>query len=334
MKANIIKILWGIVLIFLGGLSLADGLGYVDMGLISHLGWSLTIGVISAIFFACYLLDGLKKWGWLFPAFIFAALAMVISRILDNYSGSMIAMPIVLSIAIPFYIGYIIDRKQWGLLIPAWVITVVSAILVLSDGIHSDLIGAIVLYAIALPFIVVYLINHQFKWALIVGMVLAFIGLFPLLTLILPYEAEGPVVMAIFTLFFVLIYFITNKGWWAIIPAGIFASIGAVALLNILFPINEYFMFVGLDFGVYTGVLLLGISATFGILWLLRGNRPTAWARFPAIGLLILSIMSFLMWKTSSDLVPAITLLVFGIAMILMAVMKKRSPNELTSRQT
>jgi hypothetical protein len=39
MKSNIINIFWGVVLIALGGLFLADRLGYVNLELITGQGW-------------------------------------------------------------------------------------------------------------------------------------------------------------------------------------------------------------------------------------------------------------------------------------------------------
>lgn len=332
MKANIIKILWGIVLITLGGLSLADKLGYLNFELMTNLGWAIIFAVISAVFFLSYFLSGVRNWGWLFPGLIFAALALTIEMILENRAESIFVIPILLSIAIPFYVGYFLDRKHWGLLIPAWILTVVSVIPALSESANSDLLGALFLFAIALPFLVIYLFGRQRKWALITGIVLAFIGLLPLLGSILPDDIAGPVVMFLFALVFLIVYFIFKKSWWALIPAGVFSSIGVVALLNILLPNNVYFRIGELEFGIYTSVLLLGFALTFGVLWLLRGSQPTAWAKYPAIGLLIASILALFMWKTLSDLVPAIALLVIGVAMILGAVLKRRGSRPLPSQ--
>lgn len=332
MKANIIKTLWGIVLIILGGLFLADKLGYLNLDLLTRQAWSIIFVGASVAFFLSYLVDGVRKWGWLFPTLIFAALALVLGLLIDTRASFMIPIPILLSVGIPFYIGYLVDRKQWGLLIPAWVMTVISAIVFFSESSNSDLIGATVLFAIALPFLIVYLVSRRNKWALIVGLVLIFIGFFPLLGSILPDEITGPVIMFLFALFFFAIYLITKKSWWALIPCGIFSSIGVVALLDAFLPSHNYFMMGGLEFDVYTGVLLLGFAMTFGVLWLLRGSQPTTWAKYPAIGLLILSILAFLMWKTANDLVLAIVLLVSGVALISGSIIKRRNTQQLTPK--
>ncbi|MFZ0534582.1 MAG: hypothetical protein WAM09_15500 [Anaerolineales bacterium] len=331
MKRNIINIFWGVVLIALGGLFLADKLGYVNLELITSQGWGIIFAVTSAAFFLSYFLSGIRNWGWLFPALIFATLALTISMILGNPDSSIMAVPILLSIGIPFYIGYLLNRKHWELLIPAWILTVVAVTPILSESINSDLVGALFLFATALPFLVVYLVNRQRKWALITGIVLGFIAIFPLLGSFLQGDIQGPVVMFLFALLFLIIYIVSKKQWWVLIPSGVFASIGLVALLDTLLPNHDYFLIGDLQFGVYTGVLFLGFAITFGILWLLRASQPTNWAKYPAIGLLIASILAFLMGKTFNDLIPGIALLVIGIVMILIAILKRQGTHQPTS---
>jgi len=331
MKANIIKIIWGVVLIVLGGLSLADKLGYVNLELITSQGWAIIFAVTSAAFFVSYFLSGVKQWGWIFPALIFAALALTIGMIFENPDDSIIALPILLSVGIPFYVGFLVNRKHWGLLIPAWILTVLAVIAVLSDRIDSNLVGALFLFATALPFLVVYLVNRQRQWALIVGVVLGFIGIFPLLDLFVQGDLSGPVVMALFALAFFIIFFVSKKQWWALIPSGVFASIGVVALLDILLPNQDYFQVGKYQFGVYTSVLLLGFAITFGILWLLRASQPTNWAKYPAIGLLVASILAFLMGKNFNDIFPAVALLIIGVVMIIGAVLKRKTTPPPTS---
>jgi len=331
MKGNIIKIFWGVVLISLGGLSLADKLGYVSLESITSQMWSIIFAVTSAAFFLSYFLSGIRNWGWLFPTLIFAALALTINLIHEDSESPIIAIPILLSIGIPFYVGFLLNHKHWGLLIPAWILTVVAIIPALSERIHSNLIGALFLFATAFPFLVVYLVNRQRKWALIVGVVLGFIGIFPLLDTFIQGDLVGPIVMFLFALAFFIIYFVSKKQWWALIPSGVFASIGVVALLDILLPSYDYFQIGKYQFGVYTGVLFLGFAITFSILWLLRASRPTGWAKYPAIGLLVASILAFLMGKTFNDIIPAVALLIIGVVMIIGAVLKRKAAPPPTS---
>lgn len=328
MKSNAINILVGILMIILGGLALAQKFGQVNVELTAYQGLSVFFAITSAAFFMRYFFKGVSSWGWLFPAFISAALALIISQSPGNPGEAIVAVPILLSIAIPLYIGYIQNRARWGLLIPACILSFVSVIVVLSEIGSADLIGSLILYTIASPFIIVYLANRQHKWALIIGSVLAFIGLLPLLGSILPASIVGPGFMFLFSVPFLLLFFTSKNSWWAFIPAGIFLSIGVVVLLDTLFPNHADFMIGDTRYGAYSGIMLLGFAATFGVLWILRSSRPTAWAIYPAIGLFITSILAFLWWESVNDLLPAIILLVLGTGLILNAVLKRRSTRQ------
>jgi hypothetical protein len=331
MKGKIIRIFWGMFLISLGGLSIADKLGYISFDLITKQAWAIIFAVISAAFFLSYILSGIRQWGWLFPTLIFAALALTISTILVDNDNPIIALPILLSIAIPFFVGFLVNRKQWGLLIPAWILTVCAAIPALSELSHEDLIGALFLFAIALPFLVVYLVDKRRKWALISAVVLAFIGTFPLVNFFIHGDIQGPIVMFLFTLFFLVTYFLAKRNWWALIPAGVFASIGLVALLDMLLPSHDYISIGDYQIGVYSSVLFLGFAITFGVLWLLRASQPTGWAKYPAIGLLVIALLAFLMGKSFEDFLPAVALLIIGVIMVSAAFLKKRVTNQHTS---
>src|SRR4030042_1182885 len=190
MKGNIIKIFWGLIVMAVGGLSIADQLGYISYDLISGQTAAIVVAVISAAFLLSYFLSAIQKWGWLFPALFFAALALTINMILEHPDNSNIALPILLSFAIPFYIGYALNRRQWRLLIPAWILTVISVIPQLTETVHSDLIGPIFLYATALPFLIVYLGNRQRKWSLITTVALGIVGTLPLVD----YFVQGDIV--------------------------------------------------------------------------------------------------------------------------------------------
>jgi LiaI-LiaF-like transmembrane region len=331
MRATTIKIIWGVILISLGGMSLANQLGYINFDSISEQWAMIFFATLSAAFFLSYFLSGIRKWGWLFPALIFAALALTIHTMLKDPDDSIIAIPILLSIAIPFYAGYFVNRKHWGLLIPAWAFTFLPMIPTLSDRINPDLLGSLVLYSIAIPFLIGYLVDQRRKWALIIATFFGFIGLFPLLNTFIHGDTQGPVVMLLFTLAFILIYSASKKNWWALIPAGFFASIGLVALLNILLPDYGYLMIGNYQIGVYRGVLFLGWAITFGILWLLSASQPTDWAKYPTIGLLVTSMLAVLMGKGFEDFLPAVILLVSGVILIIAQLSKRRINRQPTS---
>ena len=320
MKTQILKIFWGIILIALGGLSLADKLGYVNLKLITDHTWAIIFAVAAAGFFLSYFLSGVMQWGWLFPALIFTALALVIEFTQGVLVGPVIAIPILLSIAIPFYVGYFVNRRHWGLLIPAWILTVVAFIPTLSEHIDSNILAALLLYAIAVPFLVVYLVRRWCRWALITALVMAFIGTIPLVEFFTSGDIQGFIIMFLFSLPFLVTYIASKKNWWALIPAGAFISIGLVVLLDSLRPIHEYISIGEYQFGsTYTGLMFLGFSATFWTLWLLRRSHPTVWAKYPAIGFLILALVG----TGFDDFLPAVVLLVIGIVILSGAFINK-----------
>jgi hypothetical protein len=329
MKGNIVKIFWGGVLILLGGLSLADKLGYINLESITNQMWSIIFTVTSVAFFLSYFMSGVKQWGWLFPALIFAALGLIMSLILGDIESPIIALPILLSIAIPFYVGYLVNRKHWRLLITAWILTVISVIPQLSETVHSDLIGPIFLYATALPFFIIYLVNRQRRWALITAASAALIGTLPLVDYFVQGDIVGTIIMFLFALPFLVIYFVSKKNWWALIPAGVFVSIGLVALLDYLLPNQAYIPIGNFQVGIYSSILFLGFAITFGLLWLLRASQPTDWAKYPAIGLLIIALLAFLIGKSLEDFLPGLIPLIIGVVIIAWTLRKKKTANHL-----
>lgn len=227
MKSRIINILWGILLIIGSGLLLADVLGYISFGPLSTRGRAIAFWVASAAFFLTYFLNGVRKWGWLFPALICAVMgwsSLRTGRALDliNLDWLMLA-----AIAVPFYVGFAIDRRRWGLLIPAYILSV-AAFINFSNEMIVDITWA------ASP-------NRIFLSAL-------FSSAVPLFAIALP---------------FYVLYFRSKESWWALIPAGALTSIGLVNVLSILIP-NEQQAMTGvynatmlLGFAVTMGVLWL-----------------------------------------------------------------------------
>ncbi len=331
MKTNLIKIIWGIILILLGSLAIAEQLGYVTYAQYTRQLCTVAFSVISGAFFLTYYLKGIRYWGLLFPALIFAALALTIGTILEQPDNPYIAFPFLLSLAIPNIVGFILNRKRWGFLIPAWVLAVIATVLLLDERVDSDLLGAFFLYSIAFLFLVGFLSDQRRTWALIAAAVLGFIGTFPLVELLIPEDIKGPVVMLLFTLFFLMTYFTSKKNWWALIPSGVFATIGLVALLDTLFPNAAYIDIAGLQFGAYISVLFLGLAATFGILWHLRFLHPTDWAKYPALSLLATSIGAILLGKSFNGALPAIVLLVIGVVLLLTVFIKRRVTRQPTA---
>ncbi len=367
------SLFWGIALILLSAALLADRLGYIDFSSISNNYWVFIFGGAAILFLLSYILNGLKQWGWLFPTFVFAALSLTIWMANRDLTGSFLGSPILAAVALPFYVGFAMNRRNWGLLIPAWVLTMLTVITLLADQdvgtligglflfsvglpflvafladrsrrwalipawvlmilglvtllaehVSGNLIGSLFMYAVALPFLVVYLLDRTRRWALIPAAVIAIIGTFPLLSLLISGDVAGAVGMFLFALPFYVVYFRWKEGWWALIPAGIFTSIGIVVVISMFVPRNA-----PLWNGILTGITLLGMGVPFGLLWLRRASLPTDWAKYPAVGLLVGSILAFALGSNFQDY-WAVILLVVGVFMIVTSLLPKK-PNEPT----
>ncbi len=373
MKGKVSSIFWGILFILAGAALLADRMGWINFSLFSTNTWVYIFAAAGLIFLIAYFLSGLRNWGLLFPALIFLAISLTIWLTDQGQVGSWIGMPVLLSVAIPFYVGFLMDRKAWGLLIPAWVLTVTAfttltadsvngnligamfllaiavpflvvflmnrtrlwalipawslfilgAITLLADHVNGNLIGALFMYGVALPFLVVYLLDRNRRWALIPAAAIAFVGTIPLLAGVVGGDWMGVAVMLLFSAAFFFVYFRWQGTWWALIPAGVFASIALVVLLGMIVPENQPFFE-----GVLTGALLLGFGLTFGGLWLLRGTQPTAWARYPAIGLFIAGVLAFF-FGSNSNLFWAIALLLAGAVLVVYSLLRKKPSDQI-----
>ncbi|MBN1583522.1 MAG: hypothetical protein JXA89_22625 [Anaerolineae bacterium] len=130
---------------------------------------------------------------------------------------------------------YLTDRSDWGLLIPAYVLWSIAALvaLVTLDILHDELIATFVLAVIALPFLVGFLRDRS-RWGLLipayillaVGIMVALIGLSILDDLLIP----AYVLLSVSVPFFV-VYVRNRKQWWPLIPGGITAIIGLSFLI-------------------------------------------------------------------------------------------------------
>ena len=231
MKGKISNIFWGIVLILVSGALLAQALGYIDFEDLSDQVWTLVFAGASLLFFLSYFLNGVKNWGWLFPAFIFAGLALTIWLATNDFDGSYLGAPILAAIAIPFYVGFAVERKSWGLLIPAFVLTVISLITIIADTAPGEWIGAIVLLSIGLPFLVVFILDRNKRWALIPATILIVLSIVTLVSTFAAGEWIGALVLYAVGLIFLGIFLFDHSKRWALVPAAVLAVVGTIPLI-------------------------------------------------------------------------------------------------------
>jgi hypothetical protein len=331
MKVKILKIIWGVILVPLAGLLLAAMMGYVNFDRNPAKTALIVFICLSAASFVSYFLSGIKNWGWLFPALFSAAVALTVARVFAYDGNPVKAFPFLFSFAIPFYVGYILNRKQWELLVPAWFLTIIAVLPPLIDRINPDVLIALVLYAISLPFLVGYLVNQRCKWALFISAVLGFIGIFSLVEIFIHGNILGPMVMLLIALPFFITFSASKKRWWALIPSGVFISIGLIALLDRQLPVYEYILVGDHQVGFYTGLLLLGVAVTFAILWRLDTARPKEWARYPAIGLLAVSLLAFVLGESFDNFLLVVALLTVGIVMLSSGILKRGKTHQPSS---
>ena len=228
------NLFWGIALILLSVVLLADRLGYIDFSKISDNGWVFIFGGAAILFFLVYMLNGFKNWGWLFPVLISAALSGTILLATNNFDGSFLGAPILAAVGIPFYVGFALNRRSWGLLIPAWVLTILTTMTLMADRVVGNLIGAIFLLSAALPFLVVFLTNRTHHWALIPAWLLFIPGLIALLSDHVNGNLTGALFMYSVALLFLVIYLMDRTRRWALVPAAVIAIIGTFPLLSML----------------------------------------------------------------------------------------------------
>ena len=316
MKAKYINFIWGLVLILGGGLFLALNLGYLENR--SPQLWMAVFASASLLFFAGYFLNGLREWGWLFPASIFGALALTIELGELHLQGAMVASPILASIALPFVVAFVLEpRQRWWALIPAWIMLVLTALMLFVERVPGEAIAALILYSIALPFLVVFLFDRSRRWALIPAFVLAAVGTIPLLTTFVSGEMIGSVVLMFIALPFFVVYFWSESSWWALLPAGILSSI-ALSLLLVIGGQPETQVA-----PLMTGVMFLGWSATFGVLWLRRASQPTDWTRYPALGLLAAGALSIVL-RSGFEMYWPLIIIAAGILVLASNLWPKR----------
>jgi len=315
MKEKSLNNIWAVALIAAGVLFLAQELGWI--GNLSSFFWVAFFAVLSVIFFTTYFTYGVEKWWWLLPAMIFGALAITITMAELGFTGSYVGAPILASIAVPFIVAYGADtRNNWWALIPAWVMGVLTVVVLIADSFAGELVATIVLWGIALPFLFVFLTDRTRWWALIPAGVMGTIGLIPLLSAGLNEDVMGPAIMFLIAMPFVVVYFWSVQNWWALIPAGIMASIGLGILCSLFVPSSS-------EGAVITGVLFLGWGATFGLLWLRREVQPTKWAKYPAIALACIGLAAFAFGPGSLQYITPIVIIGAGIILLVLSFRRK-----------
>lgn len=182
---------WGGFLIILGGVLLLEV--FVDL---SAWAWVAFLTATGLAIYGIYATDRTQK-GLLIPSYALLAIAGMVALIeLDILRDDAVAVYVLTVIALPFLVGYLRNRKAWGLLIPAYVLFAVAGMLALTalDILDGNVVVSYIMFAIALPFLLVYVRNTRMWWALIPGGIMAIIGIAFLLTVDLA-QYIGPAII-------------------------------------------------------------------------------------------------------------------------------------------
>jgi len=145
-------------------------------------GTFIAIYVLVAIalpFLVVYLRNRERRWA-LIPTYILLAIgAMLLLTEWYILPDAFVATFVLTAIGLPFLVGFLRDRTNWGALIHAYVLLVVGIMIPLLDyNLLTDLwIPAYIMFAIAIPFFVVYLSDPKEWWPLIPGGIMAVIGI-------------------------------------------------------------------------------------------------------------------------------------------------------------
>ena len=316
MKPNLARFVFALILILAGGVLLAANFGYVQAGF--PLLWGLFFGGLSVLFFVTYFLNGLRSWWWLFPAMILGSLGITIGLGVFGQAGPVVGTLILGSIALPFFAAFAADtHNNWWALIPGTLMGVIAVIPLIENRVVGEVIGSMVLFSLALPFLVIFLTNTERRWALIPALVLGCVGLIPLMTVFANERFLPVMIMGLFAAAFLAVFVAVRSAWWALIPAGVFASIGAG-------------IFTGVPAGpeaagsMIAGIMFLGWAATFFVLWLLRGSRPTDWALYPALGCAAVALVT-MTFAPGMRFVWPVVLIVLGGWVLFKALRKPSS---------
>jgi len=162
----------------LGGLAITVALA--EAGVRSALVAAPLMLGISLPFFAAYLVDRPGNWWALIPGWALLVITLLLALV-DRIPGELVATLVLLSIAIPFLVVFLLDRSKKWALIPAFVLAAIGFIPLLASAVPGEFIGAYIMFMISLPFFLMYFSSPDNWWALLPAGSTSSVGLLILL---------------------------------------------------------------------------------------------------------------------------------------------------------
>ena len=131
-------------------------------------------------FLGAYLVDRKSNWWALIPGWVLLVITLLLALV-DSIPGELVATLVLLSIAVPFLVIFVLDRSKKWALIPAFVLAAVGFIPLLSSAVPGEFIGAYIMFMISLPFFLLFFSSPDNWWALLPAGSTASVGLLILL---------------------------------------------------------------------------------------------------------------------------------------------------------
>jgi hypothetical protein len=223
----------------------------------------------------------------------------------NQLPGNLFVAAILLALAFPFLVVFLLNRKLWWALIPAYVLGVLGLIFLIL-GEESDLLPVLIMFAIAVPFLVVFLRDRRQWWALIPAGIMTVVGLFLLVTISGNNAAWTPSLIVLgVALPFYAIYLLNRDQWWALLPAGILTG-AAVATFVATSNLSE-----GSTERLAGFAVLMSLGLVFAFLWWQRKAFQTDWAGVPAL-IMIVGAVAILIFGLRMEIFWALAFIALG----------------------
>ena len=190
------RMFWGLALIVMGALFLAERLGVLPFGL--DFGMFL-FGVPAALFLLVFISDR-RQWWALIPGSILTGLTLLVfnsdNRLMTDQQAASLFL---FSVAVPFLLIYVFDRRQWWALIPGGVVTVIAFMpAIAGSNLSGESVGGMFFLGLAAVFALVRLVtlgDPRMAWAWWPAAILGGFGAFIMLMGTVASQFFWPVVL-------------------------------------------------------------------------------------------------------------------------------------------
>ena len=168
MKRSRTPALWGILLVIVGVLILVQNLGY--WGDLDGLVWAGAFALSGLIFVGMFL-GNTENWWAIIPGFSLLGIGMLIGleELFPSLNGDWSGAIFLGMVALAFWVILLRVREAWWAVIPAGVLTTLTAIVALDNMSSGDVTAGILFLGMGLTFVLVALLRggSERRWALI-----------------------------------------------------------------------------------------------------------------------------------------------------------------------